>query len=402
MSSQSEIYSRSSIDNLPLRDWQSIALSRWSKNGFHCIAEVATAGGKTRFALECINLWKVKANNPKVLIIVPTSALQDQWVVTISEVFNIDISEISAWPENKNLQKEFQVLVVNSAREYISEFKDKNFSVFMVADECHRYASTENSKIFELKCDATLGITATAARQYDEGLRDILIPALGDVIYEYSLIEATSDNIISKFELINVEVPMTSSENNDYKKLTQRLGIAISQGDADKIKRIAILRSSVSKNASARIPAACALVEKNLGKRVVIFHEEIQAAEVIHRILEKRNILSTIYHSKISPDLRRANLKMFRKGLVDVLVCIRALDEGIDIPEAEVAIIAAATNSKRQRVQRIGRVVRKHHEKEIASIYSIYATDSERDILIQEASGITEVAQVSWLKMGSM
>jgi superfamily II DNA or RNA helicase len=223
-----------------------------------------------------------------------------------------------------------------------------------------------------------------------------------DYIYEYSLIEATSDNIISKFELINVEVPMTSIESDEYKKLTQRLGIAISQGDSDKIKRIAILRSSVSKNAAARIPAACALVEKNLGKRIVIFHEEIQAAEVIHRILQKRNILSTIYHSKISPDLRRANLKMFRKGLVDVLVCIRALDEGIDIPEAEVAIIAAATNSKRQRVQRIGRVVRKHHDKEIASIYSIYATDSERDILVQEASGITEVAQVTWLKMGAM
>ena len=402
MTSQSENFLLSGIDGIPLREWQSTALSRWSRNGYRGIAEVATAGGKTRFALECINLWSEKVRNPKVIVIVPTSALQDQWVVTISEVFNIDMNEISAWPENKNLQKKFQVLVVNSAREYINEFNNKDFSIFMVADECHRYASSENSKIFELDCDATLGITATAARQYDEGLKDILIPALGDVIYEYSLIEATSDNIISKFELINVEVPMSPSESDEYKKLTQRLGIAVSQGDSEKIKRIAILRSSVSKNAEARIPAACALVEKNLGKRIVIFHEEIQAAEVIHRILQKRNILSTIYHSKISPDLRRANLKMFRKGLVDVLVCIRALDEGIDIPEAEVAIIAAATNSKRQRVQRIGRVVRKHHEKEIASIYSVYATDSERDILIQEAAGITEVAKVSWLKMGSM
>lgn len=402
MTSQSENFLLSGIDGIPLREWQATALSRWSRNGYRGIAEVATAGGKTRFALECINLWSEKVKNPKVIVIVPTSALQDQWVVTISEVFNIDMNEISAWPENKNLQKKFQVLVVNSAREYINEFNNKDFSIFMVADECHRYASSENSKIFELDCDATLGITATAARQYDEGLKDILIPALGDVIYEYSLIEATSDNIISKFELINVEVPMSPSESDEYKKLTQRLGIAVSQGDSEKIKRIAILRSSVSKNVEARIPAACALVEKNLGKRIVIFHEEIQAAEVIHRILQKRNILSTIYHSKISPDLRRANLKMFRKGLVDVLVCIRALDEGIDIPEAEVAIIAAATNSKRQRVQRIGRVVRKHHEKEIASIYSVYATDSERDILIQEAAGITEVAKVSWLKMGSM
>jgi superfamily II DNA or RNA helicase len=402
MTSNIENFSHSTIDNLPLRAWQSNALARWCKNDHHGIAEVATAGGKTRFAIECINIWKENKENPKILIIVPTTALQDQWVVTISEVFNIDISEISAWPENKNLDKIFQVIVVNSAREYIDQFRNENFSIFMIADECHRYASAENSKIFELQCDATLGITATAARQYDEGLKDILIPALGRVIYEYSLIEASADNIISKFELINVEVPMNSDEVEEYSKLTKRLGMAISQGDTDKIKMIAILRSSVSKNTEARIPAACALVEKNVGKRIVIFHEEIQAAEVIHRILEKRNILSAIYHSKISPDLRRANLKMFRKGMVQVLVCIRALDEGIDIPEAEVAIIAAATNSKRQRVQRIGRVVRKHEDKEIASVYSIYATDSERDILVQEASSMAEIAHVSWLKMGAI
>ena len=114
MNSQSENFLRSGIDDLPLREWQSTALSRWSKNGFRGIAEVATAGGKTRFALECINLWTENVKNPKVLIIVPTTALQDQWVVTISEVFKIEISEVSAWPENKNLQKKFQVLVVNS------------------------------------------------------------------------------------------------------------------------------------------------------------------------------------------------------------------------------------------------------------------------------------------------
>ena len=78
MNSQSQIYSRSSIDNLPLREWQSTALDRWSKNEFRGIAEVATAGGKTRFALECINIWRVKVKNPKVLIIVPTKSKEER------------------------------------------------------------------------------------------------------------------------------------------------------------------------------------------------------------------------------------------------------------------------------------------------------------------------------------
>jgi superfamily II DNA or RNA helicase len=102
----------------------------------------------------------------------------------------------------------------------------------------------------------------------------------------------------------------------------------------------------------------------------------------------------------MSPDLRRSNLHLFRRGLFDILVCIRALDEGIDIPEAEIAVIAAATNSHRQRVQRIGRVVRKHSGKELATIYTLYATDSEREILVQESGKVAGVAKVSWLKMG--
>ena len=119
-------------------------------------------------------------------------------------------------------------------------------------------------------------------------------------------------------------------------------------------------------------------------------------------MLRKRDLSASSIIGQTPKAQRSEILERFSKGRLDVLCAIGCLDEGIDIPEAEVAIIAAATNSKRQRVQRIGRVVRKHHDKEIASIYSIYATDSERDILVQEASGITEVAQVTWLKMGAM
>ena len=75
-------------------------------------------------------------------------------------------------------------------------------------------------------------------------------------------------------------------------------------------------------------------------------------------------------------------------------------DEGIDVPEAEVAILAASTSSSRQRIQRIGRVVRKHEGKEEALIYTLYATENERDSLVEEAKKLAITAPVSWLKMG--
>ena len=131
----------------------------------------------------------------------------------------------------------------------------------------------------------------------------------------------------------------------------------------------------------------------------MVFHEDIDSASQIYKILEQRKNKVAIYHSEMSPQLRRLNLKKFRKGLIDVLVCIRALDEGVDIPEAEVAVIAAATNSRRQRIQRIGRVVRKNPGKDTARIYSVYATDSERDILLQESNSFAGVAKVKWLRL---
>jgi|DEB19_MinimDraft_3_1074340.scaffolds.fasta_scaffold12311_3 superfamily II DNA or RNA helicase len=390
----------SKIDSIALRDWQSAALDKWHANKQSGIAEVATAGGKTRFALECIFDWLQENKDGLVLIIVPTSALQDQWVLSISEVFKIAESEISCWPEKIDLNATFQVSVINSAREATEVINNQGRQVFLVADECHRYASKENSKVFAINTSATLGITATAERQYDEGLREILVPNLGKVIYEYSLLEASADNIISKFRLINIEVPLTNSEKKEYENLTRRIGFAFRQNDVEKAKKLSLIRSGVSKNAISRLPAACGIVDQHRSERVLVFHEDIESAEQIWKTLLKRGHLATIYHSGLSMDVRRDNLKMFRNGLSHVLVCIRALDEGIDVPEAEVAILAASTNSSRQRIQRIGRVVRRHEGKEEALIYTLYATDNERDLLVEEAKRLTLTAHVSWLKMG--
>lgn len=392
-------YQLSEIDGLALRDWQSVALSRWVDNGMRGIAEVATAGGKTRFALECAKLFLDKYGEGRVVIYVPTTALQDQWAVTISDLFEIPLSQISTWSDCIIDNSKFQILVINTAREKFTSLNRKSNETFLIADECHRYASKENSLAFGLLTRASLGISATAEREYDDGLEEILVPNLGRVIYEYSLLEASFDEVIAPFEMVNVEVEMSDSEQAEYNNLTRRIGIALRNNDLEKVSKLSILRASVSKKATIRIPVACSIVQSELPKRILVFHEDIDSASQIYKILEQRKNKVAIYHSEMSPQLRRLNLKKFRKGLIDVLVCIRALDEGVDIPEAEVAVIAAATNSRRQRIQRIGRVVRKNPGKDTARIYSVYATDSERDILLQESNSFAGVAKVKWLRL---
>lgn len=386
-------------DSKELRDWQRNALKLWIENEFRGIVEVATAGGKTFFALQCISEWLKNNPKSKVLILVPTTALQDQWYISLTEDLSILENNICVWPEMQNSQVQFHIMVVNTARTKSKMIKKSGDKIFLIADECHRYASIENSGALEISSDATLGLTATAEREFDDGLSKVLIPNLGNIIYEYTLINARKDGVVSEFEINNVKVPFRSSEELEYKKLTKAIAQAFSQKDQDKVTRLSRLRAKVSTGATARIPTAIAIAEENSESRVLIFHEEIEVAQKIFDILKKRGHSVAIYHSQIGGDARRESLKQFRKGIIRIIVCCRALDEGVDVPESEVAIIAASTSSSRQRIQRIGRVIRLHDLKSKAKIYTIYVTDKEQNRLKEEQDKNSEICEFKWFEM---
>jgi superfamily II DNA or RNA helicase len=97
--------------------------------------------------------------------------------------------------------------------------------------------------------------------------------------------------------------------------------------------------------------------------------------------------------------MRRDNLRLFRRGQFDVLVTCRALDEGINIPEVQAAVIASATASSRQRVQRLGRVLRPAPAKSHASIFTLYTTEAEERRLIAEAERLKSANSVTWQQM---
>ena len=87
--------------------------------------------------------------------------------------------------------------------------------------------------------------------------------------------------------------------------------------------------------------------------------------------------------------------------MLEVLVCCRALDEGVDVPESDVAIIAASTASSRQRIQRIGRVIRVHKDKNKAKIYTLYATEREEEFLKGEEQRLHSLLKFRWYEMGT-
>ena len=385
--------------DVDLRAWQEEALICWARNSNRGIIEVVTGGGKTRFALAAASRW-LSSNDGAIVIIVPTTSLQDQWILNLINDMGIKESDINVWPEKKDLTCRFHVLVVNSARDRIGSIVQAHNQVLLIADECHRYASAENGRALQAEFSAAIGLTATADRDFDDGLERILIPYIGPIIYRYSLAQAKSDGVVSDFFLVNVRSDLSETEQTAYDKLTKSIGRALSEGDEEKAKKLAMRRSFVSKNAISRITAAISISEQLRGRKTIVFHESIDQAELLAKILKDRKHRVVTYHSQISKDVRRDNLRMFKTGMADVLVCCRALDEGIDVPEADSAILVASTSSHRQRVQRLGRVLRKHPDKEHAEIFTVYTTDQEESNLRKELTDLDGVASVRWMKAG--
>jgi superfamily II DNA or RNA helicase len=385
------------------RRWQSDALSRWLDAGRRGIAEVVTGGGKTSFAGICARQFLGVFPCGRVIVVVPTVALLDQWVVALQDDFGVVLEDIATYSGEGRPARpaRFNLMVLNTARTEAPALAALGTN-FLIVDECHRVGSPENSRCLAGDHAATLGLSATPRREYDDAFDSIVEPALGPVIYEYGYDEARHDEVIANFELVNVKVDMSSDEQARYEQLSRQLAILVRRfHDGEdlehRIKKVLRDRASVSANAAARIPVAVRLAMKSPKERVLIFHESIRPANRIVQLLRERGQRAAAYHSNIGPDVRRDNLRMFRRGQLDALVSCRALDEGVNVPEASVAIVASSTASGRQRIQRLGRVLRPATGKSKAVIYTLYATKVEEDRLRDESERLESVDRVTWL-----
>lgn len=387
------------------RRWQERAFQEWVGAGRRGIVQVVTGGGKTVFAQLCIEDTAKAFPDTTFIVIVPTQALLDQWYVSFREDLGLEPDDLAVYSGRGRPAKPARVniMVVNTARHAASRVAAGRRTM-LVVDEVHRVGSAINARSMIGEHFAALGMSATPEREYDEGFETHISPALGEVIFRYGLNEARADGVISEFELVNVAIDLLSDERASYDKLTQRVARLMArvkkdssvQGPLDALLR---QRARVSALAAMRLPVAVRLLDGHRGVRAIVFHEDIaQATRLLERLREHEH-RATIYHSRISSSVRRDNLRLFRRGTFDVLVTCRALDEGVNIPETQVAVIASATASTRQRVQRLGRVLRPAPGKTGALIYTIYATEAEEARLAQEAATLTSASGVVWRKV---
>jgi len=375
-----------------LREWQKDALKAWFENRQRGIVSAVTGGGKTILALSAI---AQSTNIETVLIAVPTLALLEQWWEEAAAFFETSLDNINVVKRDSPFQKGvINIAVMNTAAKIVPP----NFPFMLIVDECHKAASPKLRTLLDIETVASLGLSATPERPYDEGLDEILVPALGPVICRYTYKEARRDGVIVPFDLKNIVFDLEPENQAEYDKLTRSIARSIGKLGMEAPETVALLlkRTRVLNMSLMRVRVALRLVSKHKGQRILVFHESIEACEVIHGVLREHSINVGIYHSRLSLRERADMIRKYRSGGIDVLVTCRALDEGFNVPETQVGIIAASTATRRQRIQRLGRVLRPASGKQGATIYTLVATKPEIQRLRAEEQELEDVANTSW------
>ena len=191
------------------RAWQNLAFERWVRSDRRGVVSVVTGGGKTRLAEMCVADFLGDGFMGRVIIVVPTIALVDQWAVSLQEDLGLHSSRIGLFAEGKTPAEPtpISVLTLVSAREHAPGLASHG-PTMLIVDECHRIGSPVNALALDATYTATLGLSATPERDFDDGFEDLVAPALGEVFFRYGYTEARADGVIAPFDLINVRVPL--------------------------------------------------------------------------------------------------------------------------------------------------------------------------------------------------
>jgi superfamily II DNA or RNA helicase len=355
--------SLSSSSPLSLRDYQQRALDNWLRAGFRGCIVLPTGSGKTIVGIKAIE----KANAAS-LVVVPTLDLMDQWTINLSKYFpNVKIGNLGGGTDDI---QPITVSTYDSA--YIrASFLGNKFSL-VIFDEVHHLAAIGYRTIAEqMAAPFRLGLTATIERE-DELHKDL--PRLvGEVVFQASPDELAREKHLAPYEIERRMVEMLPDELEEYrrnmniyqqcmKKLSfQRYAISLEKlimmSGRNRTAREALLARNramnIALNSRAKLEELREILAENKGAKTIIF---TQHNSLVHEISD-RFFIPLITHKTIKEE-RQDVLKGFKEGRYMAIVTSKVLDEGVDIPDAELGIILSGTGSAREFIQRLGRLLR--------------------------------------------
>lgn len=367
-----------------LRDYQKEAIKSWSQEKMGSIV-LPTGAGKTIIGLKIIEM----INSP-TLIVVPTIDLVKQWTQILSQSFNIEIGNIGGGTENI---QPITVSTYDSA--YIKAPFIGNKFLLIVFDEVHHLPAPSYRQIAETYiAPFRLGLTATLER---EDHLDTDFPYLiGKTTFRITANELAKNNYLANYVIERKQTFMSEEENQKYKENmavyhTCLKKIGLNMNSYNSFKRLIMISS---RNNLARR----ALVARN--KAIDIALNSRSKMDEIRKILsENKNIKTIIFtqHNKLVYDISNAFLIPFityksskeeredvlggfKDGRYKAIVTSKVLDEGIDVPDAQLGILVSGTGSSREFVQRLGRLLRPKNDNQQARLIEIVSSGTSETL----------------------
>lgn len=402
---------RTIIDALPTPyAWQSDALDAWRAANERGVVEAVTGAGKTYVGVAAVR--DAVMERGAAVILVPSTPLLRQWRERLlTHLPGARVAAVGGGEDDDTRRADVVVATVQTAARRRDALQPPGCRL-LVADECHRYGADTFQRALLPTYQARLGLTATYARM-DAGLETYLAPFFGPTVFHLGYERALGEDVVSPWSVTLLAVTLDAVSWHEYEKhykkaakarsrLVNEFGIP-AEPFGEFLKSVSRIAGNRSRNddlaqtcrtfiasfnayreALAESPAKIDAL-RSLAPRIreangaLAFTQSIASAEACSKAMRAAGLRSRTIHADVDDDTRSRILHGLRTDQLDLVVAPRVLDEGIDVPDADLGIIIAASSTRRQMVQRMGRVLRKKTTGRDAHFVIMYARGTVED-----------------------
>jgi len=366
-----------------LRDYQREALDAWRENRTRGVLELPTGSGKT-----VIGVKAIESVGRSALVVVPTIDLLVQWREELETEFDVPVGQLGG---GEQVVENLTVATYDSAYLRADELGDR-FRL-LVLDEVHHLGGEGYRDIGRLfAAPARLGLTATFERP--DGEHEAIEELVGPVVYRLSADDLAGTHL-ADYDIKRRSVPLTDEEReryedaqgtftdyvqsaniqfrsgSDYQELVKRSGTDPRAREALLAKQRARTIVQESENKVRELEG---ILDRHRGDRIIVF---TASTDLVYRLSE-RYLLPAITHETGAKERRRV-LDRFRRGDYSRIVTANVLDEGVDVPDANVAVVFAGSGSEREFTQRLGRILRPKEDGGRALLYELVSEDTAEE-----------------------
>ncbi|WP_200530776.1 DEAD/DEAH box helicase family protein [Halorubrum sp. LN27] len=366
-----------------LREYQREALDAWRDAGDRGVLELPTGAGKTVIAIRAM----VELGVP-TLVVVPTVDLLDQWQRELEAEFDVPIGRFGGGEQRREA---ITVSTYDSA--YLKAEDVGDAFEFVVFDEVHHLGGEGYRDVARLlAAPARLGLTATFERP--DGAHETVAELIGDRVYSLDADDLAGDHL-APYDIRRIEVELTPDERERYDEkqgtfveYVRDAGITFTSGSDyrelvkrsgnDPAAREALLAKQdareIMMNARRKIDRLESILDRHRDDRVIVFTAH---TDLVYRLSER--FLLPAITAETGARERREILERFREGTYGRVVAANVLDEGVDVPDANVAVVLSGSGSEREFTQRLGRVLRPKEDGGRAILYEVVSAETAEE-----------------------